>query len=186
VTPLLAGRCHPEPVSQSVDLPLPRRPLFFPVVIATVLLSIIGMSAGLVLGSRHEAPQQETSDQTGYVPTEPTISRVNCPPEMRATARRVLGHEVQLSQVLRVKAAATGTTVWICEDEASSLYYQANRGGYEKRWVEGETALFLERVVRQGDGYLATANDGNTFFVDEQHLTVVRKGEEKTYDVVPE
>jgi hypothetical protein len=172
-------------VSQSVDLPPPRRPLFFPVVIATVLLSIIGMSAGLVLGSRHET-QRQTVDQTGYVPTEPTVSPERCPQEMHDTARRVLGRAVELRQVLRVKVPQTGTTVWICADDGGSLYYQANRGGEEQKWIEGETALFLDGVVERDGGYFAKAHDGNTFFVTEDRLEVVRKGQEQSYDVEPE
>ncbi|MEU8610963.1 hypothetical protein AB0C29_23545 [Actinoplanes sp. NPDC048791] len=169
-------------MSQSVDLPPPRRPLFFPVVIATVLLSIIGMSAGLVLGSRHETPQQ-TGDQTPYVPTEATVSPGDCPREMHDTARRVLREEVRLTKVLQVRTLETGTTVWICRDDTDRLFYQANRGGAEGKWIEGETALFLENVEPRGDGYFARAADGNTFDVNSERLEVVRKGEKKTYKV---
>ncbi|WP_433725788.1 hypothetical protein ACQP2Y_07450 [Actinoplanes sp. CA-051413] len=169
-------------MSQSVDLPPPRRPLFFPVVIATVLLSIIGMSAGLVLGSRHETPRQ-TGDQTPYVPTEATLSPGDCPREMHDTARRVLREEVRLTKVLQVRTLETGTTVWICRDDTDRLFYQANRGGAEGKWIEGETALFLENVEPRGDGYFARAADGNTFDVNSERLEVVRKGEKKTYKV---
>jgi hypothetical protein len=71
-------------VSQSVDLPPLRRPLFFPVVIATVFLSIIGMSAGLVLGSHHD-PETQADGSTSYVPTQPTFTPVECPKEMHDT-----------------------------------------------------------------------------------------------------
>jgi hypothetical protein len=169
-------------VSLSDDLPPPRRPLFFPVVIATVFLSIIAMSAGLVLGSHYKPP--DTPADT-YVPTEPAATTIACPPEMHATARR-LGYDVTLSQVLKVRVAGTGTTVWICHDELSRLYYQANRGGYEKTWIEGKTALFLPNVVRDADGYLATADDGNTFAVNEQRLEIVKNGKTQTWDVTPE
>jgi hypothetical protein len=172
-------------VSQSADLPLPRRPLFFPVVIATVLLSIIGMSAGLVLGSRHQPPQQ-IADQTAYVPTEPTVSPVRCPQEMHDTALQVLHRTVELRQLLRVRVPETGMTVWICADEAGSLYYQANKGGEAGKWIEGTTALFLENVVERDGGYFAKAHDGNTFFVTEDRLEVVKKGEKQPYDAVPE
>jgi hypothetical protein len=171
-------------VSQSDDLPPPRRPLFFPVVIATVLLSIIAMSAGLVLGSRHETPPQ-TERQTNYVPTQPANSPVRCPPEMHDTARR-LGYELPMTQVLKVRAASTGTTVWICTDNAGGLFYQANRGGAEQRWIEGKTALFLANVVQGEDDYHVTASDGNTFSVNSERLVVVIKGKKQTTDVVPE
>ncbi|GAA3949118.1 hypothetical protein Aau02nite_37880 [Amorphoplanes auranticolor] len=154
-------------------------------VIATVLLSIIGMSAGLVLGSRHQ-PLQQTVDQTGYVPTEPTVSPVRCPREMHDTALQVLQRSVELRQLLRVKVPETGMTVWICADAAGSLYYQANAGGETEKWIEGETALFLENVVERDGGYFAKAHDGNTFFVTEYRLEVVKKGKKQPYDAVPE
>jgi len=155
------------------------------VVIATVLLSIIGMSAGLVLGSRHET-QRQTVDQTGYVPTEPTFSPGDCPREMHDTARRVLGEDVRLTKVLQVRTQETDMTVWICRDDTERLFYQANRGGAEGKWIEGETALFLDDVKPRGDGYFAKAADGNTFDVNSERLEVVRKGEKKTYKVTPE
>jgi len=171
-------------VSQSDDLPPPRRPLFFPVVIATMLLSIIGMSAGLVLGSRHKSSPQ-AADQTGYVPSQQAVAPVACPEEMLDTARR-LGYEQPMTQMLRVRAASTGTTVWICTDAEGRLFYQANRGGYEKKWIEGKTALFLPNVVRGEDDYHVTAPDGNTFAVNEQRLEIVKNGKTQTWDVTPE
>jgi len=155
------------------------------VVIATVLLSIIGMSAGLVLGSRHQPPRQ-TADQTAYVPTEPTFSPGNCPREMHDTARRVLGEDVRLTKVLQVRTQETDMTVWICRDDTERLFYQANSGGAEGKWIEGETALFLRDVVEQNGRYLATAHDGNTFFVNEQWLEVVKKGHKQEWKVTPE
>lgn len=152
-------------------------------VIATVLLSIIGMSAGLVLGSRHETPQR-TGDQTGYVPGDQPASPVDCPQKMHDTARDV-GFELKMTQLLKVRAE-NGTLVWICIDPVGQLFYQANSGGDEENWIEGKTALFLSNVIRKGDGYFATATDGNTFFVDNQRLEVVRKGKKQTLAVEPE
>ena len=154
-------------------------------VIATVFLSIIGMSAGLVLGSHHDVPT-ETGSQTTYVPTEPTAEPITCPTEMHDTARR-LGYDGTLTQVLKVRAESTGMTVWICEDENDRLFYQANKGGLAARWIEGETALFLPNVVKGDDDYVATADDGNTFSVNEQRLEITYKsGKTETLDVVPE
>jgi hypothetical protein len=170
-------------VSQSDDLPPPRRPLFFPVVIATVLLSIIGMSAGLVLGSRHETPQR-TGDQTGYVPGDQPASPVDCPQKMHDTARKV-GFYLPMTQLLKVRAES-GLTVWVCTNQAGELFYQANRSDDEENWEEGETALFLSDVIRQDDGYFAKAADGNTFFVNDERLEVVRKGKPQTTPVEPE
>lgn len=152
-------------------------------VIATVLLSVIGMSAGLVLGSRHESLRQ-AGDQANGVPTEPGTSPVSCPDEMHATARRV-GYPLPMTQVLRVRAAANRTTVWICTNAAGKLFYQANRGD-DGTWIEGKTALFLSNVVEFEDGYRATAADGNTFFVNTERLEVVRRGKPDTVAVEPE
>jgi hypothetical protein len=172
-------------VSQSDDLPPPRRPLFFPVVIATVLLSIIGMSVGLVLGSRHEEPQR-ANDQTPYIPSEATDSPtgVACPRQMHETARG-LGFPQQLTQVLKVRATKSDTEVWICRDDNGKLFYQANSGG-DDNWVEGKTALFLDNVVPVGDGYLATATDGNTFDVNSERLEVRTRKGTQTSEVTPE
>ncbi|WP_238547242.1 hypothetical protein [Actinoplanes friuliensis] len=173
----------------SDDLPPQRRPLFFPVVIATVFLSIIGMSAGLVLGSRHETPPQLNGpdDPNAYVPPEPTSQSVECPPQMHDTARKVLGYDVNLSQVLRVRTEDTDMSVWVCRDDAGELYYQANRGGDSGRWVEGQTALFLSGVAQGDDDYHATANDGNFFSVNESRLKIVFKnGKQETHPVSPE
>ncbi|MEV4708922.1 hypothetical protein [Actinoplanes sp. NPDC049316] len=173
-------------MSLSDDLPPPRRPLFFPVVIATVFLSIIGMSAGFALGTRHNNARdiRGVNNVPGdYTPTADT--GIDCPPEMHDTARR-LGFAGTLTQVLRVRAADTGTTVWICRDPDGKLFYQANRGGEAAKWIEGETALFLSDVRQDGDTYTAVAHDGNTFSVNDHELTVVTKRGTETHDVEPE
>lgn len=152
-------------------------------VIATVLLSIIGMSAGLVLGSRHETPQR-TGDQTSYIPPGQSASPVACPQKMHDTARKV-GYYLPMTQLLKVRAES-GLTVWICTNQEGKLFYQANRTDDEENWEEGETALFLSDVVRQDDGFFAKAADGNTFFVNDQRLEVVRGGKPRTTAVEPE
>jgi hypothetical protein len=154
------------------------------VVIATVLLSIIGISAGLVLGSRHETSRQ-ADDQTAYVPTEQPDAPDACPSPMQDTARR-LGYDQPLTRVLKVRATRGETRVWICEDNTGRLFYQANRGDEGSRWVEGETALFLANVVKGENDYHATASDGNTFSVNSKRLEVVIKGQKQTTAVRPE
>jgi len=147
------------------------------VVIATVFLSVIGISAGLALGSYHRSHQQVVSEnppdlyeETPAPATEP--SGTACPPEMHDTARIKFGITSRLVQVLRVSAADTGTTVWICRDDSGKLYYQANKGGEAQRWVEGETALFLPKVTDEDGTYTVVAPDGNSFSVNEQELKV--------------
>jgi hypothetical protein len=169
----MAARCHPEPVDLSDDLPPPRRPLFFPVVIATVFLSIIGMSAGLVLGSRHQETAQTAPTSTTLAPEHPPTTAATpagrpCRQETQ-DASRLVGAVGTLTQVLLLRTRTS--VVYICRDGAGSLYYHANNGG--DRWIENETALFLSNVVRRGDGYEATAADGATFSVTRERLLIV-------------
>jgi hypothetical protein len=180
-------------VSLSDDLSPPRRPLFFPVVIATVFLTIIGVSAGLALGSYHRSHVQVVSDNPPDLYEEtpapaPEQSGTACPPEMHDTAQRKFNITSRLVQVLRVSAADTGTTVWICRDGSDKLYYQANKGGEAERWVEGETALFLPGVTEQDGTYTVVAPDGNVFSVNEQQLKVKFKNGRPTevHEVEPD
>ncbi|GGQ78284.1 hypothetical protein GCM10010166_55530 [Couchioplanes caeruleus subsp. azureus] len=159
-------------------------------VIATIFLSVIGMSAGFVLGTRHEAvPVAERSDAPGTPDTQvSTDKRTECPEQMQETAER-RGITGTLHQVLRVRttdlASDTGTetTVWICETPDGALVYQANRGDEESEWIEGKTALFLTRVTSEGDTYVATADDGNKFFVNMSELRIKTKKGEERHDV---
>jgi hypothetical protein len=157
------------------------------VVIATVFLCIIAMSGGWALGSRHQTPDTPDDSALNQVPT-PISTGTMCPQQIRDTASR-LGLDDELTQVLKVRANRTGTLVWICRNTAGRLYYQSLTGGDESDWEEGRNALFLGdtgNVVEQGDGYLATAKDGNTFKVDERRLVTVVRGEKQTYSVTPE
>ena len=153
-----------------MDLAPPRRPLFFPVVIATVLLSIIGMSAGLVLGSRHAAGTNAASPSDS---PQTTTSAPVCRSETQEMGRRS-GATGTLRVELTLRTASS--TVWICSDQAGRLYYHANRGGADARWVEGETALFLTDVHRDGDGYAVTAPGGTTFSINARRLYIVHAG----------
>ena len=170
----------------SDDLPSPRRALFFPVVIATVFLSIIGMSVGLVLGSREKAEarrvdqqaiqrqQQQQQPRGGQAgPTATPAPRPSGPPcraETQAQAQ-LLGGAGQLVQVLRLRTATS--LVYICADEEGSLYYHANNGG--ETWTEGETALFLPNVVRDEGEFRVVAGDGTRFSVTKKRLYIVHK-----------
>lgn len=151
-------------------------------VIATVFLSVIGMSGGLVLGSRHERLSSQATDP----PVDPAPESAECPAQMHATAER-LGFAGTLTQVLRVRTVDGGTTVWICGDAQGRLFYQANRGGLDGPWIEGQTALFLSDVRQDGSGFSAVAADGNVFSVNAQRLKITKKsGETKTDRVVEE
>ncbi|MFI5496913.1 hypothetical protein [Actinoplanes sp. NPDC051859] len=153
-------------------------------VIATVFLSIIGMSAGFALGTRHESsppapPVNLPTPSVGV--TEGTV----CPAEMLTTARRA-GLSTALTEVLQVRTTDTGMVVWICQDPSGALYYQANDGGEAATWIEGQTALFLAKVTLENGTYVATASDGNTFHVNKRQLRIRTKNGEQTHPVVPQ
>ena len=185
--PVAAG-CHSGPVTPSDDLFPPRRPIFFPVVIATVFLTIIGMVAGFVLGEQRRAADlaggagQQQQQQQGESPS-PTPTSSACPPETSATAAR-LGYPAELRQVLRIETE-NGTTVWICQDPGGELYYQGKTGGLDTPLVEGENGLFLPDVVARGDDrYAVTAHNGNRIAVSRKLLEVEFVGGEQQTDRV--
>jgi hypothetical protein len=157
-------------VDQSADLPT-RRALFFPVVIATVLLSIIGMSAGLVLSSRHTTGSDAAPPVAPADTTSPSAA-----PACRSETQE-MGRQTGATGTLRIELVlrTVSSTVWICSDEAGRLYYHANRGGADARWVENKTALFLTGVRRDGDGYAVTAPDGTRFSINARRLYIVHK-----------
>jgi hypothetical protein len=167
-------------VDLSADLPPPRRQLFFPVVIATVFLSIIAMSAGLVLGDRHKQAQNAAppAGQGQYTvpPASPTPRGDPCPKQSQA-----MGEQQGAVGALRIdlKLKTRSSTVWICADEAGNLYYHGKKGGSDTPWVEGKTALFMTGVQRDGDGYTVTASDGNTFSINAKRLYIVHKQDGK-------
>ena len=175
----MAAGCHSGPVTPSDDLFPPRRPIFFPVVIATVFLTIIGMTAGFVLGERHrDRVRTEKTSQTGgdqTATTAPVDDRSSapgqCPPETQQTAVS-LQFPGDLRQVLRI-VTDNGTTVWICEDPAGALYYQGKTGGRDTPLVEGGNGLFLSKVRRTGaNAYEAIATNGTRFLVSRTRLEV--------------
>jgi hypothetical protein len=170
-----AGGCHPGPVTPSDDLSPPRRPIFFPVVIATVFLTIIGLTAGFFLGERHRDEKAVASPATE--PTQPqqaaspVADLVWCPPATREFAVQH-GFPFDLHQVLKVQTG-DGTTVWICEDPDQRLYYQGKTGGPDAKLVQNENGLFLPGVHKQGtDEYLAVAHNGNEFRINRTRLQV--------------
>ncbi|MEU4425801.1 hypothetical protein AB0F81_34705 [Actinoplanes sp. NPDC024001] len=145
-----------------------QRPLFFPVVIATALLTIIGLAGGYLLGeqSTRAKPQPTPSPSVSLLPTTG-----RCPEQTQEVGRQqqAVG---ELREVLRVRTERK-TVVWICQDEAGGLYYHANKGGTGAVWVEGKTALFLSQVWREGESrYVAQAYDGNIFSVDRKRLLI--------------
>ncbi|MFF0376443.1 hypothetical protein [Actinoplanes missouriensis] len=161
-----------------------RRPLFFPVVIATVLLTIIGMIGGYLLGE--ERNRKSATPSSSSAPALDLVDGPPCP-EQTQKAGAIQGASGELIQVLRVRTARK-TVVWICQDRAGALYYHANKGGTDAEWVENKTALFLAGVWRDSNGaYVATAVDGAVFAVDRERLRITHAdGREETQKVVGE
>jgi hypothetical protein len=191
---LLADGCHPEPVTPSADLSPPRRPIFFPVVIATVFLTIIGMAGGFVLGERHRQTVRASveSSQTAQTP-EVIVSSASaptgrlCPDETLATAAK-RGFSNDLREVFRI-VTDNGTVVWICADPDNHLYYQGKTGGVDAPMVEGENALFLSDVIQRGDDEyeVIAPNDHNRFEINREQLIVHRTdGRNQVQSVVEE
>jgi hypothetical protein len=174
----LAAGCHPGAVTPSADPSPPRRPIFFPVVIATVFFTIIGMTAGFLLGERHRrmtraaAETQQTPEATDSAAPVPTGKP--CPDEALATATR-LGLSADLREVFHV-VTDHDNVVWICADPDNRLYYQGKTGGVDAPLVEGDNGLFLSGVIKQGaDEYEVIApNDHNRIEVNRKQLIIHR------------
>jgi hypothetical protein len=165
-------------VTPSDDLSPPRRPIFFPVVIATVFLTIIGGTFGFMLGERHRddggTPSAgRTTGTQGYTqPSSAEPTRLACPKEaIQFAAENQL--PTDLTQIFKI-ITTKGTTVWICQDGAGSLYFQSKTGGVDKPLVQGKNALFLSTVSQVGENeYEAVATvDGNRFDVNRRQLVV--------------
>jgi hypothetical protein len=171
-------------VDLSGDLPPPRRPLFIPVVIATVLLCLIGVGAGLALSARHRAEERDNaqgpgSGSNGTPAVTPTHSDSTasspapggklCPEPTQQTAQ-AHGIAGPLTQKLMIRTRTS--TAYICQDGNGNLYYHANntRGGAD--WVEGKSAIFLTDVVKKGATYEAVAADGVVFSVSSSRLLI--------------
>jgi hypothetical protein len=174
--------CHPVPVTPPDDHSQQRQPLFFPVVIATALLTIIGMVGGYLLSRR---------DGGGSGPA-PTPTRTLLPAGQACLDQtQRMGAEAgatgELRLVMRVRTDRR-TVAWICQDADGDLFYHANKGGTDAPWVENKTALFLPDVQNDGlDEYWATAPDGTVFRVNRYRLSIEHPdGRVEEQEVVPE
>ena len=154
-------------------------------VIATVLLTIIAMSAGVALAAWHKQRDRQTQAQNPNpsvtVPT--SESAPECRPETQQAAQRFNPTgTLRIRLLLRTATSA----VWICADEAGHLFYHANRGGENAAWIENKTALIMDNVQPDGvDGYTVTATDGTQFTINSRQLIIVHKdGEVETQKAV--
>jgi len=188
----LAAGCHPEPVTPSEDDSPHRRPIFFPVVIATVFLTIMGLTGGFVLGERRrdedEAADAAATRQSQTVQVTqsatPAAEGPLCPEETRETAIG-LGLPGDLRQALKIETD-NGTVVWICRDPAGRLYYQGKTGGPQTTLVQHRNGLFLPDVKqRDTDDYEVTDLKGNIILIDRERLELrFAKGKDERHEVV--
>lgn len=170
------------PVASLDDHSQPRRPIFYPVVIATVMLTIVGMIGGYLLSERHGGSSSASDWSDTGSPSTPSSAVPSLLPVEGACTTHTqemasnLGALGQLSQVLRVRTER-GSVIWICQDESGNLFYHANKGGEDAEWVEGKTALFLSGVEHEPDGsFQAVASwDGTTFDVSPDRLLITKK-----------
>ncbi|GGL02687.1 hypothetical protein GCM10012284_41640 [Mangrovihabitans endophyticus] len=139
-------------------------------VIATILLTVLGVGLGLILNAQQAARGFPASGGQDTAPVDAGESRTPCRPETQQAAARA-GVPGVLVQVLKV--VTKSSTVWICEDSRGRYYYHANRGGEDAPWVENKTALFLNGVQRNGDTYTVTVADGTQFSVNRQRLLIL-------------
>ncbi|WP_433301762.1 hypothetical protein ACQP2F_07050 [Actinoplanes sp. CA-030573] len=138
-------------------------------VIATVFLTIIGITAGFVLGERDRSHSQpggsETSD-TAPVASAPAVDGPLCPDATLETAGQ------SLYQVLKI-VTADHTTVWICQDANQGLYYQGKTG--DRPLKQHDNGLFLTGVRAVGDGeYEVYDQKGNRFEVTRKRFSLYR------------
>jgi hypothetical protein len=152
------------------------------VVIATVFLTIIGMTAGYVLGERHrrDTPNASSPGSGSGAPSAPSdaasapttsVSGPACPdPAQQAAA--VLGAS-RLTQIFKI-VTDNRTTVWICEDPRGELYYQSHTllNGEDKPLQQNRNGLFLPGVTRTGSGFEVYDQYRNHFEISRQKLQI--------------
>jgi hypothetical protein len=171
--------------------------LFFPVVIATVLLTIIGMIGGYLLSERRgsgaspdpspfTSDWSDTSDSSSSAPPDLLPTDGLCPEQTQEFAP-TQGSTGELSQVVR-RTTTGGTVIWICQDTVGQLFYHANKGGESAPWEEGQTALFIRGVVHNpDDSFEGVASDGSTFNLNGERLLITRRsGKQQVQELAPE
>jgi hypothetical protein len=157
--------------------------------LAVMLLTIIGASVGYVLGAREaraRAAAENPPPGSEHPTARPTTKApaTNAPTTGAPNPEACLDHTEQLARaagspggltvVLYVKT--TGSEVWVCNDTDGRLWYQGHvrsdaekAGGARDPLVEGDNALFLSTVEREGEGYVATNRAGSA--VTRYHMS---------------
>jgi len=150
------------------------------VVIATVFLTIIGMTAGYVLGERHRRTASAGSSPThvsrGTTVTTPapsvSVDGPDCPAPAEQTAESLYGTR-DLKQIFMI-VTDNKTTIWICEDPRGALFYQSHTllGGKDLPLVQNHNGLFLSGVTRNGDGFEVYDQKQNQFEIGRERLQI--------------
>ncbi len=174
--------------------PAPRRPVFLPVLIAAVFLTIIGVTVGLSLGARArdraEAPTGAPARSAAPFPapsaagTRPSSAAASMCPEQTQQDSRGLGAQgrlvVRRHIVTGDPAATKGVSdVYVCADARGRLYYHAKSGDLAAPWLEGGNAILLGGVREAGGVYVATNESPAgtyTYEVFADRLRITRPG----------
>jgi hypothetical protein len=163
-------------VTPSVDHAPPRRPLFFPVVIATVFLTIIGMAGGYLLGERdRQAGGPSTGSSrpvTPVVASSPTaVAGPLCPKAAQQAAAAV--NSGSLRQIFRIRTT-NSSTVWICQDPSGRLFYQSHTllDGQDRPLQQNRNGLFLSGVHRTADGFQVYDQYSNRFEINRRQFQI--------------
>ena len=173
--------------------------------LAVVFLTVIGASVGYVLGAREARARAADGDTPtpGVTSTTPVQrspgNQTSAPPGPRACLdhteqlARDRGSPGGLTEVMYL--LTTGSEVWICKDTGGRLWYQGHvrsaeekAGGSRGPLIEGDNALFLSTVEREGEGYVATNTSGGgttKYHVSVQELVIeFGDGRKERQDVV--
>ncbi|GAA2714457.1 hypothetical protein Apa02nite_095940 [Actinoplanes palleronii] len=147
-------------------------------VIATVMLTIIGMTGGYLLSERRgpgpadaassPTPDDSSSSAPALLPTDGLC------PQRTQDLGPSQGAVGELGRVLEV-ATRSKTVIWICQDNIGQLFYHANKGGETAPWKEGITALFIKNVQYLPDGsFEGVASDGSRFNLTPERLLITK------------
>lgn len=164
---------------------------FLQVLLAMLFLAIIGGTVGYLLGAQYNHKIANAADGgggsggggqggggggsgggTGGATASPTLGGgTRCPQHTRTLAG------TDLIQLLYLETTQ-GSQVWICQSADGTLYYQGHRDNGNSDFIEGQNALFLTDVHKEGDEYVArnyNPNDGSTteYHVTKQRLVIV-------------
>ncbi|GIF58909.1 hypothetical protein Air01nite_50040 [Asanoa iriomotensis] len=152
-----------------------------------MLLAVIGAAAGWIYGTRvadDRAAEKQSQESPPETESPLPPSGEDCPSATQEAAQGA-GSSGNLTEVLYIRTD-DDRQVWICRDQAGTLFYQGYIGPADGAFIQGENALFLTTVEETGGGYLATnqTDEGTTTYsVTPYRLTQSTNGKESTFAV---